>query len=284
MKGIQPFDVDDIRELQLLADNNRLGSYPQLMSEYILFKEQYANYVDSCGDPWKIRQLPISNTFRKALIRHYDDAPQGHLQFITDFRRNLSPTLCVMCGGFGNGTLDHYLPSSVYPEYSFFSKNLIPACNCNSLRGNVVRGLTESERVIHPYFDNFLDQRLYQAVFIGSFDAPSISIEVIDSNHPEIDLLKFHLANVIANEATQGWFEKYWSDLSLRPYDILELVLPLPQQIVTGAALAVAIERYRNAKDKEHHTPNNWHSIFYTGLMKDLNRLEQLAEIINISR
>lgn len=284
MKGINPPPVNDIEELQLLADNERLGSYPDLRNECTKIVSQYDDYILHGGDPWRLTQLPVGNRLQKALIAHYNKPPTGRLKFINEYRRTLSPTICPMCGGFGNGTLDHYLPKDDYPEYSVFSKNLVPACNCNSLRGTTVKGRASPQRVIHPYFDDFLEQRLYQSSFKGSFETPSISIEVIDDNHPQVALLQFHLDEVISNDATQGWFEKYWSDLSQRAHDILDLVLPPPGQDVTGAELMGSIERYRNAKDKEHDTCNNWLSIFYTGLMNDQARMDQLAIIINSMR
>jgi hypothetical protein len=284
LKEINPPIVDDIQELQLLADNSKLGSYPDLLNEYIIFRDQYNDYIAKNGDPWRVAPMNISNDLKKALIYHYDHAPKGRLKFIKSSRYTLSPTFCPMCGGFGNGTMDHYLPKTNYPEYSFFSKNLIPACNCNSLRGTAVKGAASPARAIHPYFDDFLDERLYQAVFRGGFETPKISIEIIDNHHPKVGILQFHLDEVIVNDATQGWFDKYWVDLSLRAHNILELVLPVFPNVVTEEELLVAIERYRNSKDKEHDTPNNWLSIFYTGLMRDSVRVEQLAIKINSSR
>ena len=284
MKTIKPPEVDDIQELQVLANNSNLGSYPKLLSEYIRFRSQYEDYIDKKGDPWRVVPMGICRDFKDALICHYDKAPKESLEFIKASRYNLSPTLCPMCGGFGNGTLDHYLPKSNFPEFSFYSKNLVPACNCNSLRGTSVKGAVSPARPIHPYFDDFLDQRLYQASFEGGFEAPKISIEIIDDNHPKIDILQFHLNEIIINDSTQGWFDKYWADLSLRPHDILDLVLPEIPHIVTGAELSIAIKRYRNSKDKEHDTPNNWLSIFYTGLMGEQARIDKLAEVINRSR
>lgn len=284
MKKINPPLVDDIMELHLLAKNKNLKSHPELLNQYDQFRSKYKEYIDNAGNPWSVNKLPINRQFKGELHRHYNHPPKGRLNFIKEYRRNLSPTICPMCGGFGNGTLDHYLPKDSYPEYSFFSKNIIPACNCNSLRGTAVKGLASPSRAIHPYFDDFLSDRLYQAVFSGQFYAPCISIEIIDNSHPQRDILKFHLDEIISNPGTQGWFEKYWSDLSLRPHDILELVLPDDQQNLTGATLKISIEKYRNSKDKEYQTPNNWFSIFYTGLMADNERLDQLAEIINLSR
>ena len=284
MKHINPPEIDDIVELQSLANNRRLGSYPKLLSEYLIFREQYNKFTVNGGNPWVINTVITDVDFGNALINHYVDSPEGRLLFIKDFRRTVSPTVCPMCGGFGNGTLDHYLPKADYPEFSFFSKNLVPACNCNSLRGTAVKGVRASERAIPPYFDTFLNQRLYTTLFEGSFEVPRISINVLDPNHPNIDIIQFHLDEVINNEATNGWFDKYWSDLILRPNEILDLVLPPTPQLITIDELITATTRYRNSKDKEHNTQNNWLSIFYTGLINDQARLGGLLEIINSSR
>ena len=109
MKRIDPPAIDDITELQLLANNEGLGSYPGLMNEYIRFRSQYNVYSKSGGNPWSIAPLPISGDLKKALRTHYGSPPESRLKFIKKYRRSLSPTLCPMCGGFGNGTLDHYI-------------------------------------------------------------------------------------------------------------------------------------------------------------------------------
>jgi len=61
--------------------------------------------------------------------------------------------LCPMCGGDVLSDLDHYLPRSVYPEYSVLSANLVPVCSkCNRLKGDCV-GDTMGGRFLHAYFD-----------------------------------------------------------------------------------------------------------------------------------
>ncbi|OIQ19966.1 MAG: hypothetical protein BM556_05615 [Bacteriovorax sp. MedPE-SWde] len=59
---------------------------------------------------------------------------------------------CPFCG-FGEITdVDHFLPSSSYPEYSIYTNNLIPSCHrCNNLKNN--SGLVN----FHPYFDNVIN-------------------------------------------------------------------------------------------------------------------------------
>lgn len=60
--------------------------------------------------------------------------------------------ICPYCR-FGHvTTLDHFLPKSIYPLYSIFPANLIPACtDCN--KGKGFSKLTLNKQAIHPYFE-----------------------------------------------------------------------------------------------------------------------------------
>lgn len=276
--------TDDLKELQKLADRDSLGSYPALMHEYITIKEQYRIFIENKGDPWKIPQAALDSELKNKIIGHYLSPPKDCLEFIAHDRYNKSPTICLMCGGFGMGTLDHYLPKDVYPEFSFFSANLIPACNCNFLRGTTHKGVESAQRVIHAYFDTFVTDRLYQVNFTGDFETPHITVEVADRDHPNKDTLEFHLENVILNKSTFGFLDKYWSDLVVRPDDILNVVLPEDSAKMSIAEFMSVLTKYRNSKDREYGTPNNWYSMLYTGLLKDGNRVGLLLNIINSSR
>lgn len=285
MKVTNPPQVDDLGELQHLANRETLGSYPALMNSYIVIKNQYEEYEKHEGDPWKLNPIPLDNEHDKLSQKikgHYNQPPQGSLDFIPKTRYKLPTLICLMCGGFGLGTLDHYLPKDIYPEFSLLSKNLVPACNCNSLRKTAYRGTRSPQRVIHPYFDRFIQDQLYQVTFDANFNAPKISVEIIDDSHPNFETLKFHLDHVILNDSTIGWFEKYWSDLKSRPDDILFLVLP--DNEVNEISLVSSIKKYKFSKDKEFASPNNWLSMFYSGLLNDAPRIRKLADIINERR
>lgn len=279
MKKINPPYFDDNVELDTLSLNTRLGSHPELLANLGIIKNQYQNYLNHLGNPWSINTCALSDKLQKALKTHYESPPVNRLDFLDQYRRDLSPNICPMCGGFGTGTLDHYLPKDNYAEFSVFSKNLIPACSCNSLRGTVVKGDVTPKRVIHPYFDNFLDQQLYQAIFDGSYETPSISVVVIDPRHAQADILQFHLDSVILTNHIINWMEKAWGDLCRRPHDLLDVVLP--DGNVNEGQLKSSIEKYLKAKNTEYETPNNWWSIFYCGLLNDACRLRMLADKIN---
>lgn len=282
MKKINCPAVDDDNELDKLAGNKKLGSYPELQNNSAVIKQQYQEYLNKEGDAWAMASCNLPAELQTSLKAHYGQPPKDRLQFLDELRRNLSPDICPMCGGLGTGTIDHYLPKNNYAEFAIFSKNLIPACSCNSLRKTTVKGDLEPERVIHPYYDKFLEDRLYQAVFEGDYKTPSISVKIENINHPQIEILKFHLEEVVLKNHIISWLEKRWGDLSRRPHKILGFLLPKGE--IDGLELKTCICSYVEVKDDEYETPNNWWSIFYYGLKTDQIRLDRLAYEINILR
>ena len=279
MKKINPPIHDDANELTILSTNGKLSSHPDLGNNLEVILEQYKAYLNDKGNPWSVSSISLPDNLKTALKLHYSSPPKDRLGFLDTYRRKLSPTICPMCGGPGTGTLDHYLPKEKYSEFSLFSKNLIPSCSCNTLRKSTVRGVASPERVIHPCYDDFLDERLYKAVFNGNFKTPRITVDVIDDTHTQIEILRFHLKEVILKNHILDWLDKTWGTLSLRPHALFNMFLPEGEVDITE--LKVCIEKYVKVKDAEYETPNNWWSIFYVGLLSDDNRLRELSEKIN---
>ena len=188
MKKITPPEIDDKQELYYLSENRRLGSYPLLRDYRDQITNAYDEYLDQKANPWVLKRSSLPRELQDYLRSHYRSEIKDSLLFLTEYRKKLSPDLCLMCGGFGHGTLDHYLPKECYADFSLFSKNLVPACLCNTKRGTTIKGETDGERIIHPYFDDFLGARLYQSKFEGTFETPKITYQVIDKDHREYDV------------------------------------------------------------------------------------------------
>ena len=59
---------------------------------------------------------------------------------------------CPYCNVTTVDSLDHVLPTSVYPEFSVLAQNLVPACTrCNRKKGQACFKAS-GENLIHPYF------------------------------------------------------------------------------------------------------------------------------------
>lgn len=73
--------------------------------------------------------------------------------------RKLSETQCPYCGEPSSPThIDHFLPQSDFPEFAFFSQNLVPSCDrCNvTKRVNIWDVLSNARLFLNPFIDEFL--------------------------------------------------------------------------------------------------------------------------------
>lgn len=70
-----------------------------------------------------------------------------------------SSSICPYCGVGTSSSLDHYLPKKYYSMYSIDPYNLLPCCSdCNRKKGEYKQLF--GEQTLHPYFDNFSNERL----------------------------------------------------------------------------------------------------------------------------
>jgi len=50
-----------------------------------------------------------------------------------------------------------------FPAFAIFGRNLVPACKCNSKRSTLLIGPNPGERILHPYYDDVLGERLFRS-------------------------------------------------------------------------------------------------------------------------
>ena len=259
---IPTYDDEDIS--RRLADNTSLSSHPRLSENRDAILEQYATYIDCGSDPWVVNPLVLDARLVRALHSHYA-RPPSDLAMLSEMRESGSPDVCPMCGSLNTGTLDHVLPKSIYAELSVFTKNLVPACDCNSKRSTACQGAAVGERVLHPYFDDVLADRLVSCELTGNLETPTIQVRLICGNIPERSAVKFHVDNVIRRTRIISWLETKWAVLVRRPAAILfGADAPGVDEEALGNIVADILAR----KDYEFGTPNNWYSIFYSGLLE----------------
>jgi hypothetical protein len=183
-----------------------------------------------------------------------------------------------MCGSLKSGTLDHFLPKAVYPEFALFTKNLIPACDCNVARGEIYKGDANTKKLLHPYFDSCLTSRLIRANLQGDLLAPTISLTLCCGPIPQIESVQFHLEKVLEKTLVIKWLETKWVKLIQRPYVMLKT---LSHGQLLDSQVRTALLDSLNACDDEHGTPNNWYSFFYAGVLYSAGSVRWLTDRIN---
>lgn len=264
MNKVQLPAYDDSAAFDKLSKNERLGSYPRLQAIVGTVQASYAQYVAVNGAPTLVQNQPITATEATLLKGHYASPPTD-LGHITEMRESTEHLVCPMCGSMHSGTLDHYLPKNGFPIFSVFSKNLVPACKCNSKRKETLLGANPGERVLHPYFDDCLGERLVSARFEDLGEVPRVSVVLMISNtHPQHSAINFHVQSIIKRTAVVRYLADRWSSLFRKPSRV---VRAFAENIATQAQAQAILEEERDALDDLHKSKNNWNSIFVSGLL-----------------
>lgn len=260
-------NYDDSGAFASLSENRRLGSYPQLQPLVGTVKASYAQYLAVKGEPTLIQNQSVLPAVAKFLKGHYASPPTD-LVHITKLRDSTEHLVCPMCGSMHSGTLDHYLPKNGFPIFSVFSKNLVPACKCNSKRSETLLGINPGERILHPYFDDCLGERLVKAQFDELGEVPRVSLALVITNaHPHHSAISFHVRSIVQRTAIRKYLADRWSSLFRKPSRV---VRAFSKNIATQAEVEGLLEEERIALDDLHKGKNNWNSVFVSGLLDPL--------------
>lgn len=128
---------------------------------------------------------------------------------IIDNQINDLKGVCQYCGILRPKTFDHYLPISIYPEFSCLAINLIPCCkDCNGKKLNYWKE-NNQRGIINFYIDNIPNNQFLfgNVVFVSG-----------------IPHIQYHIQNINGNidELFYNIVEKHYSRLNL--YDLYKEV------------------------------------------------------------
>lgn len=269
--------INDVQKTTDVSNNVLLSktSYPHLRNLLPNVLQQYENYVQQQGNAWLLGSIPVSDDLKKGLLKNYASPPKS-LSYLKEIRSS-SPDICPMCGSLKPYSLDHVFPKEDYPELAIFSKNLVPACDCNIKRKTTLKGdAVTQERVLHPYFDTCFQTRQVSCCFtsIDNFRLIDVSIEIINPQHHQYSSINFHVENIVKPSGIVNWLVNEWIKLKKTPPNIIQTIPThqLPDQNKMKEYLLDALSRY----DNNYGTPNNWHSIFVHGIVSSPGVLDWL--------
>lgn len=279
MKKLNAPTVDDLSVLMKMKDNPKIASQPYIKNEYNTMREKYIHYNDNSGNPWVCSGNEITKNLKEKLEYHYE-RPYRDLNYIKKIRDEGSPDVCPFCGSSKTGTLDHYLPQADYPEWIIYSKNLVPACDCNSKRQNNVKGKKHNQRILHPYFDDCLKGRIVRAIFTGDFKKPNIDIIPIKEYGTPSETIEFHVNTIIKQTTIVQWMNAKWQSMKRNPQSVISAI-PKTAGLITINELDCYLYETLERKDDEHGTMNNWYSMFISGIISSKSAKAWLLETYN---
>lgn len=262
-----PAFFDDGVALDALSLNNRLKCYPELQAHVATIKAGYQQYVSANGNATVVKRVPLPVTIEKHLKALYASPPTD-ISYIDQIRDESDVDCCPMCGSFHSGTLDHVFPKASYAAFAIFGCNLVPACNkCNSKRTMLLVGHNPGERVLHPYFDDILRERLFVARFDDLGQAPRITLRLLlDAHNPNFAAVRFHMANVVERTSILRHIRKSWTNMLRRPSLTATELRNAP---ASCQALRDILSNELDRQDDTHGSRNNWLSVFISGLLDD---------------
>lgn len=266
MNKLERPTYDDDAALDALAGNPLLGSHPTLQSHVATLKAAYMQYVAASGDVRAVAPVALPATTATHLRGHYGSPPKA-LAHIAEIRMRSDSNTCPMCGSLHSGTLDHVMDKEGHPAFSIFSQNLVPACKCNSKRLKPLVGPNPGERILHPYFDSVLSERIVAAYLTDLGAIPRIETRIVlDPINPHFAAASFHHDSVIMRTGIHGYLLSRWAKLMLRPWLIFPELRLNPVDRSEFVSI-IGAELVRN--DEIRDSKNNWDSVFLSGLLDD---------------
>jgi len=253
----------DYSAFKVMSANSELVHHLALVGQDSFILKAYREYVKNKGF-LKVNECGVLSGATAAALRYYYKEPLKCISIIDTIRSDNANSLCPMCGSMHSGTLDHVLPKESYPEFAIFTKNLVPACKCNGFKSTTIANAA-GHRMLHPYFDNILSQRLIRAEFTKLGKTPIINVRVIISpSSPDYNNVKYHLDNIVIKNGINGYLSQLWESFYLQPEVV---VRGLNNTLITYDDVLNLLTRELILLDKKHKGKNNWNSVFVAGLI-----------------
>jgi hypothetical protein len=241
MRTLQPLAIDDTLVYDNIAAAKmqpRRARLQRLRPKVLAAYDAYSEGAPEVADLPEVTLTPLQS---EALIHAYEVTTAPMTALRGQLLDRIIAVRCPFCGLGESATLDHYLPKEKFPQFSTFSKNLVPCCTpCNTRKSQlIVDGDTDIRLFLHPYFDEIPDASFLALNIALSDDAISLNYEVVRPDGMRRSL-----------------FQQLQSHLALsRFYGVAE------------DALRVSAELSRDSDDfAQLHGANHWRAVLYREL------------------
>ena len=114
----------------------------------------YRDFIAYEGNGSLLNPLSLKEVAKSELLANYRLLERGrsHEHIRDDILSRASLGLCIYCSVSPVESIDHLLPQSIYPEFTVFADNLVPACGrCNRKKGRECAHTT-GRNMMNPYF------------------------------------------------------------------------------------------------------------------------------------
>lgn len=185
MKNLRPLRLNYVY-YRNIAGSKRLPLRGQLLAIGAVVQRQYSSYVYTClnGDlfAYTVSAFGIPDTTN--LSNCYSDTKQvkvlkSRIYDNQDAWLRFDCPYCLI--GDSSESFDHYLPQTVFPEFSILSNNLIPCCSkCNSIKSDQWKDLGATRNILNFYYDPIPAQQFLQCSIAFRRNTPRVQFSIIN--------------------------------------------------------------------------------------------------------
>lgn len=258
-----------------------------LASKHSFIEDRIKTYLEklAINRLEEVQKHTFTDDKLKAKLEGMYDSTAEPIKTLKEKVRDLTRTTCPYCGTQESPYhIDHYLPQSVFSEYSILSCNLIPACSsCNSrYKGDQYKSESGVRQFYNPYTDSFVDDiqfleckiSVHKKYLVVTYDIN----EVIRDSYPyEYSIIKNHFGNLnlgsrykdlIVDDVFVEFYNEYVD------YD---------EELQKDSFVDTTFDEIRRDIDKKirgfrNYNKNYWKKVFFTALKESD---EALRLIIN---
>ena len=189
-------------------------------------RQAYCDYLKSSGNLTSLVPIVVSAAEKSELLSLYKSTykkkvvDKYKLNWVYELRNSDDHPYCPMCGNVGWSAIEHYLPESHYPEFAFFSLNLVPTCSsCNGKRLHHANAPGTTIPLLHPYIEgSFLGQSIVTIDISGKKNSTGISFEMpafklipaIQTVNPLYSRLSNHIEKCVSSTQLKRWSKYMW--------------------------------------------------------------------------
>ncbi|MFM2593535.1 hypothetical protein AAFX19_11580 [Vibrio harveyi] len=252
----------------VLSERRRYLEFYRLISDDL--RNQVAHYIEHQGNPTEVTPLNLrdytnsdeeAKARKESLINLYSPkATQVPFDILDEMRNDHGLLFCPSCGEDGApGTLDHYLPKTVFPELAVCIANLTPMCStCQGEKSADYLTAEDSKAFLHPYYDEIF-VTLFHVDIWPPYDKPiAFNVAIKTSVTGELRrLIESHIDGI----DFKNRFEKYCISKHLH---LLKLVAEEREDEEPMRAEQLIRRFLRQEKKK---ALNAWGSIYYQSVL-----------------
>lgn len=284
---LEPIEYDDNVLIQYIYNTDGITptSGLNILDENIeIIRSRIREYLDNTDELENVLRHQYSDDLETKLKKMYDSTSLV-IKVLKNNIRSINKTVCSYCGTQDSPyQIDHYLPRSVFPEYSVLSNNLVPSCaTCNSrYKGDGYIFEDGSRLFFNPYYDTFINSIQFLKCDLSSLgiyiDIEFFIDDSIAETHPvEYKLIYSHFEELHLNER---YIDLISDDVFPEFYDeFVELDTDTEEDIF----MDISLEELKLVIDKRinrfrRNNCNYWKKVFFETLRESNECLNLIVD------